>query len=165
MWRRPPTAVFRFVPWSPFRKQNLGRSAVEVKQKNACTVFSTKLDIVMCSINVTSFYFIIIIEQWSSVGREGDLASRRDIWPCLETFSVVGRGKECCYTSYSTQDSTHPQKNYLERNIKSVKVAAGSKDRGLQKLLKGLSVNQLSIYWVSLTVPRLVLRTSSFNRR
>lgn len=32
-------------------------------------------------------------------------------------------------TSHSTQDSAHPQKNYLEQNINSAKVAAGSKDR------------------------------------
>lgn len=46
---------------------------MEVKQKKARdVVFSTKLDTVTCSMNFTSYYFIIIIEQWSSMAREGD---------------------------------------------------------------------------------------------
>ena len=59
-------------------------------------MFSTKLDTVMCAINFTSYYFVIIIEQWSSMGREGDFAPHRDTWQCLETFPVAGRGQECC---------------------------------------------------------------------
>lgn len=81
------------------------------------------------------------------MGRGGDFAPCRGHLAVSGDVLLVYRSQECCKTSYSAQNSTPLlSNNHLGQNNNSAKVVAESKDKWLQKLLKGLSMNQSSFY-------------------
>ena len=64
--------------------------AMEGKQKNACHVFSTKLDTVTRSINFPSYHFNSDSPCRGSV----IYPPAGDVWQYLKTFFIVGREQE-----------------------------------------------------------------------